>query len=296
MEIYMEVIYIILIIIGVTAQNVSKKAYNLRGGAGAGFTFSAGSVLCACLFFIISGGFKFDFNPAILPYALGFALFYGMAVIFSFFAIKYGSLSLTSLITSYSLIVPAFYGILFLNEPVSILLYLGLAALMISLFLVNYKPNKKDESRKKEKGRVDPRWFLFVALAFVGNGACSTVLTVHQKTFNGQYKSELMICALVMVFLTMATMALFTERKTAPAAIKKGYWLMAITGGFNGLVNLLVMICSLTMSASVMYPLISAGGIIGTALVSILFYKEKLTKMQYVGFVLGILAIVLLNI
>ena len=296
MEIYMEVIYIILIIIGIIAQNVSKKTYNLRGGAGAAFTFSAGSVLCACLFFIISGGFKFNFNPDVLPYAFGFALSYGMAVIFSFLAIKYGSLSLTSLITSYSLIIPAFYGILFLDEPVSVILYLGLAALMISLFLVNYKPKKNDDLAKNEKGRVAPKWFLFVALSFIGNGACSTVQTVHQKTFNGQYKNELMICALVMVFITMATLALITERKNAPTAIKRSGWLMVITGCFNGMVNLLVMVCAVTMSASVMFPLMSAGGIIGTALVSILFYKEKLTKMQYVGFVLGILAIVLLNI
>ena len=56
------------------------------------------------------------------------------------------------------------------------------------------------------------------------------------------------------------------------------------------------MLCAVIMNASIMFPIISAGGIIGTSLVSVLFYKEKLTKMQYAGLVLGIGAIVLLNI
>ena len=79
-------------------------------------------------------------------------------------------------------------------------------------------------------------------------------------------------------------------------AFAKGWYFMLICGGFNGLCNLLVMLCSVLMSASVMFPIISAGGIILTAIVSVLFYKEKLTRMQYAGFVLGILAIVLLNL
>jgi drug/metabolite transporter (DMT)-like permease len=93
-----------------------------------------------------------------------------------------------------------------------------------------------------------------------------------------------------------AIVSLLTERKDMKRSFQKGWHYMLICGGFNGLCNLLVMLCSVLMSASVMFPIMSAGSIILTAVVSIFFYKEKLTKIQYVGFVLGILAIVLLNI
>jgi multidrug transporter EmrE-like cation transporter len=45
-----------------------------------------------------------------------------------------------------------------------------------------------------------------------------------------------------------------------------------------------------------MFPLISAGGLIVTFIVSRFFYKEKLTRTQLVGFLLGLFAVIFLNI
>jgi drug/metabolite transporter (DMT)-like permease len=294
---FLSALYIFVIVVAISAQHISKKAYSVRtGGEGGALTFSLGSVSSALLFFVFSSGFSFDFDPSIIPYSIGFGLTYGSAVVFSFYAIKYGPLSLTSLISSYSLIIPTFYGIFFLNEETGIALYVGLLALMISLFLVNFKISKKDGDVLGKTKKTDPRWYLFVALSFIGNGGCSTVQNVHQRSFEGKFKNEFMILALAIVAVIFAVVSLIAERKEMKRAFAKGWYFMLICGGFNGLCNLLVMLCSVLMSASVMFPIISAGGIILTAIVSILFYKEKLTRMQYAGFVLGILAIVLLNI
>jgi drug/metabolite transporter (DMT)-like permease len=137
---FLSALYIFMIVVAISAQHISKKAYSVRtGGEGGALTFSLGSVSSALLFFVFSSGFSFDFDPSIIPYSIGFGLTYGSAVAFSVYAIKYGPLALTSLISSYSLIIPTFYGIFFLNEETSATLYLGLCALMISLFLVNFK-------------------------------------------------------------------------------------------------------------------------------------------------------------
>lgn len=289
----MEFLYII-IILSISLQNVATKAYNLKVGGETPYTYGAGNVFCAFLFFLFASGFKFDFKAEILPYAFGFALTYALAVLGTFLAIKYGSLSLTSLITSYSLIVPTFYGILFLGEGTGITLYLGIAALMVSLFLANYKKSEKKEGSDKEKSNL--KWIVFVTLAFLGNGICSTVQMTQQKKFDGEYKNEMMIIALFAVFLIFLAIALVTERDKMKVAIKGGGVHMAVKGGLNGLTNLLVMFCAVATNASIMYPIISAGGIICTALISIMFYREKLTKMQYSGLILGIFAVVLLNL
>jgi len=42
--------------------------------------------------------------------------------------------------------------------------------------------------------------------------------------------------------------------------------------------------------------LISAGGIVVTYVVSKVFYKEKLTKTQFAGFLTGLISIVFLNV
>ena len=57
-----------------------------------------------------------------------------------------------------------------------------------------------------------------------------------------------------------------------------------------------VMIRSGRLAVSLMFLLISAGGLVITYLVSRFIYKEKLTKIQFIGFVLGLSAVVFLNI
>ena len=64
----------------------------------------------------------------------------------------------------------------------------------------------------------------------------------------------------------------------------------------NGTVNMLVMVLSGMIAVSIMFPMISAGGIIITYIVSKVFYKEKLTKTQFAGFLAGVASIVFLNI
>ena len=69
-----------------------------------------------------------------------------------------------------------------------------------------------------------------------------------------------------------------------------------LCGIANAVVNLLVMVLSNRMPISVMFPIISAGGIIVSFLVSLFVYKETLNKMQYIGFCMGIISIIFLNI
>ncbi len=94
----------------------------------------------------------------------------------------------------------------------------------------------------------------------------------------------------------MFIFALFYERKQLTFFIRKGFTTYSVCGLSNGLVNLLVIILSLKMSASLMFPIISAGGIITTVLVSIFIYKEKLSVYQKIGIVLGTLSIIFLNL
>jgi multidrug transporter EmrE-like cation transporter len=50
------------------------------------------------------------------------------------------------------------------------------------------------------------------------------------------------------------------------------------------------------MAPSVMFPVISAGGIVISFIISLVLYKEKFSIMQYIGLILGITSIVLLNL
>lgn len=282
----LNAIYLITIILGVAFQNIFKKPYTNKVGGKGVYWFSATLSLAALLFFVVtSKGLKFD--AGILLYALGFAITYILATVFSVKAISCGSLSLTALITSYSLMLPTFYGLIFLKEPVGVGFIPGIILLMISLVLINAKSNDN---------KISFKWVIYVFLSFVGNGMCSVFQKMQQVKYEGAYKNELMIISLGMVTIAMIVFALIEERKDIGVFIKGGWHLAVLCGIMNGVVNLFVMILSGRMSVSLMFPLISSGGIIVTYFVSRLVYKETLTKIQFVGFLIGIATVICLNL
>ena len=274
-------------VLGISAQNVIKKIYNGKAHGRGVLIFGGVSVLSACLFFIFASGFKLHFDAGILPYAFGFAASYGTAIVTAFLAIKWGALSLSSLITSFSLIIPTFYGLIFLSESVGVFFWVGFSALLVSLFLINSKGGEV---------KITLRWAIAVSLAFLGNGVCSAVQNAQQRSFAGEYKNELMIIALGTVALILFAAAAFAEREEILPCIKRGGYLMVLCGVANGAVNLFVMLLATRMNASLMFPIISAGGIVLTWLVSRFIYKEKLSVKQNLALIFGILAVVLMNL
>ena len=284
----MNYLLLILVTLGVSTQQICKKAYNKKTGGGA-FTFSAATSLVALIFFIITSKGEFHYPVKLWWYSFSFAICFCLASVCSFLAISTGSLSLTSLFTQYSLLIPTVYGLLFLNESASAFLLIGIVLLLISVIFVNFES-------KGEKKQITLKWLIFVFLAFVGNGACSAIQKVQQINFGGLYKNELMVAALGIVTVLLAIVSLFAEKENLAVNIKKGCGLFLICGFANGLVNFLVLVLSSKMPASVMFPVISAGGIVATALVSIFIYKEKLSKYQTIGLILGTISIIALNI
>lgn len=280
----MNVLYLVSIVLGMSAQDITKKAYNQKKGGV--YLFSAMAAFVAMLFFAATAG-PMQWTWGLLPYSLAFAVSYGLATVCSVIAFSCGPMSLTTLIISYSLMLPTLYGLVLLHEPVGVGFIPGLLLLIISLVLIN---------KRSESMPITPKWILSLALAFIGNGACSISQKVQQNAFSGAYKNEFMILALLFVVLALLVMAFRSERSIAVHSARSGWWLCLICGVMNGMVNLFVMILSGLMPVSIMFPIISAGGIIVTSVISMLFYRERLSTQQLIGLGLGIATVVLLNL
>lgn len=262
-----------------------KKTYTQRTNGAGVYFFNILLSAAALLFFVVTSS-KFSFDISFIPYSIGFAISYAVAAVFMVLAIAYGSLSLTSLFISYSLMIPTFYGLI-IGDPIGKGFIPGMILLVISLFLTN---------KSGEKANVSFKWLSFVFLSFLGNGMCTVVQKMQQIASNGAYKNEFMIVALAIVIVIMLIMSVLKERTEIKFFAKVGWHWAVICGVLNGMVNLFVMILSGKMPVSLMFPLISAGGLIVTFLVSRFFYKEKLTKLQLAGFLCGVASVVCLNV
>lgn len=282
--------YLIAIILGISGQSIVKKPYTQKTDGGGVYFFNTILSAAALLFFVVTSP-KLSFDVSFVPYSIGFALAYATASVGEVLAIAYGSLSLSSLFMSYSLMIPTFYGLIFLKDPIGKGFMLGMILLLISLFLINYS---SENNGKKTKFSF--KWIIFVLLAFFGNGMCTVVQKMQQVASDGAYKNEFMIVALAIVIVIMLAMTFVKERKNIKLFAKSGWHFALICGALNGVVNLFVMVLSGRIPVSLMFPLISAGGLVVTYIVSRFFYKEKLTKTQFVGFIFGLAAVVFLNI
>lgn len=281
-----NLISILAIVILCSLQGVLKKPYTDKTNGKGVYFFTAATAFFALVFFVISAD-GFEFKTGVLPYAAAFAIFYCLSTVFTVLAVPIGPLSLTTLMISYSLLLPTFYGILFLDDKVTTGLVVGIVLLLISIFLSN---------GKIEGTGISVKWLIYAAIASVSNGMCSVMQKMEQVAFDGAFKNEFMIMALTIVTVVMILMIFLKERKEIKFYVKSGWLICTACGVMNGMVNLLTMVVMGKMPLSVFYPVLSAGGLLATYLLSKFMYKEKLTKLQFAGLTVGMVSAVFLNI
>ncbi len=274
-----------------TVQSIFKKKFN-ECCNGSAYFFSAMTSFCAMLFFISVNRDPYYSAELLLPSA-AFAISYAAATVFSVLAILHGPLAKTSLILSCSLLIPSFYGIIVLHDPVAPTLLPGIAVLIAALVCVNHL-KKTDENNKK----ITFKWLLFVTLSFVGNGMCSTVQKAKQQVYGNEGNNMFMIVALAMVvsILVCAALGFKNQRAVIKDTMKRGWCLALLCGAANGLTNYFVIYLNPRIPASVLFPVISGGGLVLIFLWSVLVKREKFTPVQYVGYALGVVSIILLNL
>lgn len=287
--------YLLIVIFGCTVQNVLRMKYNEKTANRGVYTFCWISALVAMVVFAFTIKQPATFDVALIPHSVGFAVSYIVASVFLVLALQEGSLAITSLIISYSLIIPTFYGLIFLKDEPSVCFWIGLVLLFVSIFLINYK------SEGEAHSRFTLKWLLYVVPAFVGNGMCSVTQSVQVNAFKNSpnpMSSEFMVIALIITTVVMLLFSLFGEKKDFGALIKHGWHFAVLCGLFNGIVNLLVILLQRLgeLPVSVIFPCISGGGMIVTYIVSLTLFKEKMTKAQTVGFFVGVFSVVFLNL
>lgn len=283
----MEYAILCLVALTSTVQGIFKQKYTDRNPGGICF-FSGMTVFFAMLFFLAVNR-DFGYSRALLVPSLGFAVSYATATVFGVLAIRCGSLAKTTLILACSLLLPTFYGVICLGEPVHATMVAGVILLLVSLVLIHYE---------KEKGaqKVTFRWVLYVSLAFLGNGMCSIVQKAKQLYLGEAGNNMFMIVALGVVAVILFAFSAVSERQEVVGSLRQGWLLALLCGIANGVTNYFVIYLNPHLPASVMFPVISAGGMVLIFLYSVFVRKEKFSLRQKIGFLLGTASIVLLNL
>ncbi|MBR3929664.1 MAG: hypothetical protein IKJ65_11760 [Clostridia bacterium] len=267
-------------------QSIAQKQYNLKSKNPNAGLFSAVTSLIALFFFVITSGFKLSFTLKLIPYALVFGVCYASAWVGTLEAVRHGTITLTNMIISCSLVIPTAYGII-RGETVTAVTVVGMALLFGSIALVNLKFDQKNAFSVK--------WFIWVMIAFFGNGLCSASQNMHKIHLGDSYGHEFMIIALICATILLFAYVLLTS-KNLKAEIRVCLPYTLLNGTTNACLNLLMLVIIGNLPNIVLYPTFSALSMLFSFLLGFIVYKERFTVYQYVGYAMGVASIVLLNL
>lgn len=250
--------------------------------------FSTFSALFSFVYFFLMNGCTIDFSlfsfiNALFKSACGFAY-----SLLGYKIIANGNLSLYMLfLMSGGMVVPAIYGWLFLNEPLTLLRVIGVIVIVIAVALTN-----------SDIKRISVGMLVMCLCVFFLNGLVSTFSKLHQIGAElGAVNTNDYILLGIISSVTMSTVSgvIFKRKEKSneeqrsdgdkkkllsyviPIAIILVY---SVVGGISSYLQLEG---AKNLPASVLYPIITGGSIILTGVFGFLFFGERPSRRQWIS-------------
>lgn len=198
-------------------------------------------------------------------------------------ALKTGPMSFVTFIQGTSLLVPIIYGVFMWKETITLWQILWLAVLLAGMALCL--------DLKRESG--NGRWILFAFGAMLFMGGIGILQTTHQTSV---HKDEL-ISFLRLAFLFTVAINFIGWRvgeKKVPACfhMKSSATPMATASGIcMGVVHIFSLYLSGVLPKVVFFPVANGGLIFITMVAALIFFKERFSAKQWIGFLIGTLAL-----
>ncbi len=244
-------------------------------------------VLLACLFGFGGAGME------TVTIGVAFGAVFVTTILLYMKAMSCGPMSYTSLLFSFALLVPIIVGRLLWEEQIGLLQAAALVILFFSFYLGS-GPNASGTRRFSVK------WLLLVLGAFVGNGVLMTLLKWHQRLLPGREVGMFLVIAfftatLVSLGLLVVQARVFREKPSFPRTFP--YWLvLAGAGATTAFGNAATLLLAGRLPAVVQFPLVNGSVVVLTTLLSVLLFREAMTKRSWAGFALGVVSLVLISL
>ena len=229
-----------------------------------------------------------------LPASILGVLFASSFLVFAISTQKMG-MAITSVASKMSVIIPVTAGVLmYENESLSTIEIIGLAFAMASFYLI-FKKDKKEESS-------NIKYILLPIIVLVLSGINDTLMKyireIHFNISNSTLNSEILFVGSLFAVSFISSLVLFG----IPIIIKKSKIEMkniiagSILGFFNFFSAFTMFKAMGYFPSAVFFPIFNVGIVSLSALLGILFFKEKLSKINYIGLVFALGAILMLTI
>ncbi len=271
-------------LLGNSFKNIFSKNYLKNQGDNLAFNL-VGNALVILIVALFGGAARV--SGFTLKVAVGMGVMNLFAGLLFSLCLTCGPMALTTLLQlGISLVMSAMWGPLFWKEGITLFQVIGIILILVSMVLT---------SNAKVDKNISFKWLILTVICGVAN----STLGLFQKILTtSPYKDEqfgFLFYAFIISTLCNCVW-LFFARKKEPAGFS-----------FKGMPSVYAVVCGLTMAAQhiinlrlvgelptvVFFPICTGLRILLTALIGIVVFREKLSKRQLFGFIIGFTAIFL---
>ena len=258
------------------------KKYQSSEGTGivAGLKCNMLSGLFTTVIFFAFSGFKLEFSWFSLLMAFGVSLCAITYCTIGFQILKSGGMALYSLFLMLGgMLLPYLFGVLFLEEPLTLLRIAGVVLIVAAVVLSG-----------KAKYNFSTGIYLLCFAVFLLNGTVSILSKCHQIgiTYSPVSSAAFVMYLGITKFLLSGAVLLFCKKEGNGWFFSAKSAPMAVLGAavFGGVSYMLQLMGAKELPATVLYPIVTGGSIIFSALSGKVFYKEKLSVYQIISIAL----------
>ncbi|MBQ3592240.1 MAG: hypothetical protein II979_09880 [Clostridia bacterium] len=200
-------------------------------------------------------------------------------------ALENGPMSLTILLITASMVIPAFSGALFWQEGISVWKIAGTLVMIFAGYL----------AAGRGEGKTSHVWLAYCIGAFLFIGSVGILQKIHQTSPWREQKTSFLLIAFLTAALLCAVLSRKPYEKTQPFQLNRKQWLIfglcSICLTLNNVINLHL---SGILPSVLFFPIVNGGTTVLSVLTALILFREKLTKRKLAALCVALAALSML--
>ena len=227
------------------------------------------------------------FQPAFIYYAL----IIGILFIITFNLIAFGTqkigIAITTVSNKMSMIIPVLIGLFVFKEDKNFLKLIGIVLAILAIFF---------SCSKNGKLSFDKKYLPIIILVFIGQGIADSTLKWAQEFAINASNNNVFFATTFFTAAFSGTLFMMIQQRKITVTLRSLLW--GVILGIPNYFTLYFFVEALSagvFESSQVFPIVNMGVIVLTAVMGIILFREHLSKSNWMGILLALIAISLIT-
>ena len=234
---------------------------------------------------------NFSITNLLQPTFIYYALIIGVLFIITFNLIAFGTqkigIAITTVSNKMSMIIPVLIGLFVFKEDKNFLKLIGIVLAILAIFF---------SCSKNGKLSFDKKYLPVIILVFIGQGIADSTLKWAQEFAINASNNNVFFATTFFTAAFSGTLFMMIQQRKITVTLRSLLW--GVILGIPNYFTLYFFVEALSagvFESSQVFPIVNMGVIVLTAVMGIILFREHLSKSNWMGILLALIAISLIT-